>query len=406
METQTAPGGAQYRETSGTPISITPMTVFTDITPGPESGYTNAYTRLIITSRVSGGGTGNGQADTDYAPYKARDPISRFFWGVHSSLNLSANVTLSGGAAPYTASATLLSMDHVSDSANGERFTRVVMHRAENFPLFLVGQDGTHSIVSVKFDLKASDTATGTGAANALAVATGAIKLVSPQAAVLSTLSAATTQNLATALDKAVDQLFSKSIEEEPSGDRDIRTWQPGEGISVQLVIPAEEGDWTGRPVNNVGTWTVTFDDPQPSIFDSVKICANGASHFGLTGASCLAGFDVAARQAEKDINPSAVLNFPLTNGGTALGTVSAYLAQQAGFTSAITGFAGGVNANDVAKLCRAINSSMITIGLNSIDAGIVTVAARSMTQIPRSAAALMAAPTNASACGFAVPLH
>jgi hypothetical protein len=48
----------------------------------------------------------------------------------------------------------------------------------------------------------------------------------------------------------------------------------------------------------------------------------------------------------------------------------------------------------------------MINIGLNYVDAGIVTVAARSMNQIPRRAAAIMADSAIAAACGFAISLR
>jgi hypothetical protein len=316
---------------------------------------------------------------------------------------LSANIKLTGGAAPYSATVTLLSMDHVSDSTDGEQFTRIVTHRAESFPLFLVGRDGTNSIVSVRFDLKASDTPTGSGAAIALSVAQKAITLVAPQAAVLTTLSAPATQNVATALDQALNQLFTKSVEEEPSGDRDIRAWTPGQGVGVALAIPAE-GDWTDKPVNYVGSWTVTFDDPQPSIFDNIKICTQAGNISGLTSNTCFDTFEAAAEQAQKDVTPLSVLNYSLTNGGNSLGTVSAYIAQQSGFTSAISGFASGIKQDGVVKLCRMIDNSMIAIGLNDVDAAIVTVAARKLSQIPSAAVTMMADSANSGACGFAYP--
>lgn len=382
------------------------MTIFNDFTPDPDNAFANAYTRLVIISDLPSGGIGNGAPGEDYVAYDKRGWFERYFWGTHTSLALKANVTISGSATPYNTTVPLISMDHYSDSSDGEKFTRVINHRAENYPLFLVGQDGTNSMVSVQFDLLANDTPTGGGAANALAIATSAIKLVAPQTAVLNTLTATSTQNVASAVDKAVDQLFTSSIEEKQSGDSDIRTWPPGEGISVKLMIPGKEGDWFSKPTESPGTWTITFDNPQPSVFDSVKICPQGPNSAGLSSAICFSTFDAAAIQAQKDVgkNPSAVLNFPLANGGTSVGTVSAYLGQQAGFTGAIGGFANGVPKQDgVVKLCRAIKSSMINIGLNYVDAGIVVVAARSMSQIPASAVAIMENKTNAKDCGYAL---
>lgn len=281
-------------------------------------------------------------------------------------------------AGSYTATVPLVTIDHVSTKSDGESFNRIVYHQAENYPLFLFKADGSNEVVSVKAAVKISNQIQSGAAGAALQVAQNAIKYVAPQSAVLTTLSQQSADNKANAIDAAVNKLFAASVDEEQWSDSDIRMWQSG--VSIIFQIPASEGSLEPDPAP-VGTWTVQFAKPRPSIFYDVDVCPS--TDKSAVGLRCESSFDKAAAVAESKAQPTDVLQFQLLDNGNSLGTIEAYIKKQDWYTAAITAFAGTPKGTDGAKFCRSIKSSMASLNLNTVDQGIIAHAAVAAMSIP-----------------------
>lgn len=359
-------GGAAAAEGSesanqATIAHITPFSQIKESFDGTAKDYlSNSYTRLLVTSELDKT-TDNGTVVE--LPYVGRWWLSRFLVGRHSSTNLSIKVTV--GA--FTTTVPVATVDHISTAGDGESFTRIVYHRSEDFPLFLVKRDGTNDIVSVRSSVRVSDQLQSGAAGTALSVTQSAIRLVAPQASVLTKLSQQTAKDKATALDAAINKLFATNLDEEQWADNDILFW--GKGASIAFSIPYSEGH-TVKPVA-VGTWTVKFESPRPSIFSDTFICESDDQ--GKTKKRCDITFEKAASIAEGEINPADVLAFKLTEGATELGTVDAYVKKQDWYIAGVKAFVSTPKESDVASFCASVRNAVAALDLNSVDQGIIT---------------------------------
>lgn len=416
--TLTGPGLGQGATRSGGPpeqyrqwLDITPLTALSTSFRGPADAaeeYSDAYTRLIITSQTPertsvGGGADSPLAsppptaqNTSQYAYQVRNPVARYFWGARHTVNLTVAVS----AGSFTATVPLVTLDHVSDRANGEKFDRTVVHTAEQFPLLLVKGDGSNNIASAHFQVKTADSVTSNVAATALQLAQNAARAASPQSAVVTSLTEQRTRDVAASIDSAVNQLFTNSLSEAQWLDNDIRRWS--NGVMVSFRMPADEGDWR-HPDQIVGNWFVTFEKPRPSVFSDVLICSDQVR----ARPACAPDFAKAARQAEKDAaaNAAAVLEFQLVAGTQSLGTVAADLQHQTWWTPALTGFAkgrGSVQAIEVAGFCQNIKMAVAALNLNKVDGGIVANAVRLGLPLPDGVAQAM---LHSQACGYVYPL-
>lgn len=375
-------------------ISLTP---FTDLAwTGGETktrAYSDAYTRLVIDSAVSGRDShGERDPDAQVIPltYARRNWFLRYLVAKHYTANLSVRVSTEN----FTATVPLVTIDHISDD-KGEKYLRAVYHRAEAFPLFLVHASGGGGVVSMRFALKVTSDTQSAVAAKAIQLVTTAASAVAPQSRVVTALTAQGTRNLSDAIDNAVGQLFGLSLDEEQWTDRDIRYWQPGQGVSITLRIPKSERDWQG-PVTSadwttaaksldalytVGTWTVGFDEPRASIFSDRRLCS------GRTGNDCLPRPEFIAA-----IPAAEVLSFALVGGGDShYGSVRSYLSQLDWYPQVMSALQRTPGAEESAQFCRRIRSAMTDLGLNALDAAIVVDAARRGLPLPPGAAAAMA---------------
>jgi hypothetical protein len=363
-------------DASTTAPNLLKITPFSDLSPPvswqsiPTTPYSDAYTRLLITS-VTGG---SGPSAPQTLNYNQRNWFQRFFLGIHSSTNLTVKVS----AGSYTATVPLVSIDHVSTKSDGEVFNRILYQQAENYPLFLVKGDGSNEIVSLKATVKISDQIQSGVAGAALQVAQTAIKNVAPQTAVLTALSQKGADNKANALDAAVDKLFAASVDEEQWSDGDIRAWK--EGVTITFRIPTSDGSLEPNPIP-VGTWTVHFAPPRPSIFLDVDLCPK--SHSAAVGDRCASSMQAAAEAAEQEAQPTDVLQFQLLDSGNSLGTVETYIKKQDWYTNGIRQFAGKPTQPQAADFCRSLKSSVAALNLNSVDQGIIAHAAVAAMSIP-----------------------
>jgi hypothetical protein len=381
-------------------ISITP---FSDLTQDfehphkPSDKYSGAYTRLRIVAKhksdVDKGKSTTPPQKTTQLPYLQRNWLRRFFVGLHTSTNFTIKVS----AGAYTATVPLVTIDHVSTKTDGESFTRIVYHQAENYPLFLIKRDGSNGIISIKATVKISNQVSSGAAGAALEIAQSVIKEVAPQSTVLTTLTQQSATNKANAIDTAVNKLFASSVDEEQWTDSDVRLWK--NGVSIKFAIPSVEGVWDGEhsgSLNTLGTWTVHFANPRPSIFSDIDICAESEAKLAKQQKSdirCRLSFDEAAAEVEAEIHPTDVLAFKLIDGGNELGSIDAFIKKQDWYTTAIKAFSSTTpapSASTATDFCRSIKSSMASLNLNYIDQGIIAHSAVAAMAIPDAGYALL----------------
>ena len=398
-----------YRSGGGEHVA---PTRYINVTPFTQMGwsgsdargyrFSDAYTRLVVDSSIanqdSHGNAREGEPQPEPLTYQGRSALARFFDNKHYTANLSVKVNTEN----FTATVPLVTIDHVSDSS-GEKYNRVVYHRAEAFPLFLVKPYGGNGVVSVRVALKVSSDVQSTVAAKAIQLVETTASAVSPQSKVITTLSQQATKNLSDAVDNAVSQLFGMSLDEEQWSDRDIRYWGRKQGVTITLRIPRSEDqwqgpesgkDWSGKSPDGdslytIGTWTIMFDDPRPSIFSDRGFCGSGERE----QADCWPRRDYISH-----IAPAEVLSFQLLNSGSNLGTVKSYLSQLDWFTQAVSVLSKKAGDDDVSQFCRRIKNAITDLGLNSFDAAVVTDAVRRGMPLPKGVSASM--KKQAADCG------
>jgi hypothetical protein len=356
-------------------INITPFTGLAEQwTPASAQGgiFADTYTRLIVTSETANG-SGQGGAEL---PYIERWPIIRYLIGREFAMNLTASVT----AGSFKATVPLLSLDHKSDSNVGEQWSRTVYHSAEAFPLFLVSAAGDGAIPSIRAELKGSIDVSSRLAATGVQVALAVAEDVSPQSKVVTELSKSSVQKKATAVDAAIGKLFGRGIDEGHWSDQDIRYWQWQKGVQITFFIPASESGFDSPGKLPVGAWTVTFDEPRPSLFVDWRIC-NPAAHAALTydGSGlyaplrCARSRDEAIARIFKDVDAASVLKTSLTDGDNNLGQIQNYLSQQDWYKAAQPNLSDPAKAANAAPdFCLHIRNTIIAVGLSTTDANIV----------------------------------
>jgi hypothetical protein len=364
-------------------IDVTPFTQLSDAwdEKSGSGAMSDSYTRLIIQSSTDMHAAGSTGEVVSY-PYRARPWLDRFFVGKDYGINFTAKVTVG----PFEATAPLLTLSHQSNRSVGERWERVVYHSIQNFPLFLVKGNGENSIAVARFSVKGSEELQSRIAASAVQVALNVARAVAPEAAVVTRLSQQSSKDKAQAIDNAVGKLFGVGISEENWSDRDMRRWKRDGGVSVTLKIPENEGDWGGEKLATVGTWTIAFDDPRPSIFSDWRICSPDVAP------RCADNRAQAITAVHGAINAASVLSFSLVDNGNTLGTIRSYLAQQDWYASAQTELAGANAAAAAGLLCRRIRNSITEMSLNGVDADIVVWAVAKGMPLPSGAADAMRA--------------
>lgn len=341
-------------------INLTPLTSVAETATQEESKrnlLSNSYTRLVITSS----GIGDGELNLDY---RKEGLLKRFLWGTKYDFNLTAHITIDS----YETTVPLLSITHQSDS-NGEQWLRSIAHDLLGFPLFLVKGDGSKAIPRVEVTLRGTKENSSHILTTALQVAVAGIQQVSPEAKLLTTLTANASKEKAIAIDNAIGKLFAQGIQEKHSDDRDFNRWVSGKGWQISLKMPTTEKDWD-KNMAEVGTWTITFADPQPSIFSDWRICGNDNDD-----TRCASDRPKALDKVYADLNPARVLSYELarkTDGKPS--KLSDYISQKDYYQSALTNFDGKA-VSDMAtadNLCRMLLIDIADLGLNAEDASII----------------------------------
>lgn len=413
-------------------IQLTPLSRVWTGFDDPDEQYSNFYTRVLINSRhtrddgsvsATGASTGsdNGGVSTPSPltlAYNSRNPLLRALWGKHFSLNLTAYITLG----TFQATVPLVTIDHTSDHSNGEKFVRIVAQTVQNFPLVLLRGDGSNAIATVHFIVKATDTTQSNAAATAIEAAQGIANTLAPEASVVTALNSQTAKDKAVALDKVINSVLARQLDEEQWVDNDVRRW--GKGVMVTFLIPPPDHEtaWNDTAdFRQVGTWTLAFETPRPSVFSDIQIClkkkptagakTSGAKSPAMQHDYCRATRIAAAQAAEADAasRPEQVLNFNLLNGSQSLGTVGAYLKQQSWWESSLKTFGSlqsghAPDGDSVSQFCRAIKQTIVGVGLNVIDASIVVAAVRDQGPLPVAVSTAMKSNADCKYFQFSAP--
>lgn len=397
-------------------LQLTPLsTVWTGF-DNPNQTYSNLYTRVIINSLATraAGSTGDARSDLSGSrgqstadgseqvyDYRDRGPFLRTFWGIHNSLNLTAYVSVG----TFQATVPLVTIDHTSNHSDGEKFVHIVAHTAQNFPLLLLKGDGSNAMATVHFVVKGTDTTQSSAAAAAIEAAQGVATVLAPESAVLTTLSSQSTKDKATALDKAINSVLSRQLDEEQWLDNDVRRWARGAKVTFFIPPSGNESAWSdSQNFQTVGSWMVKFESPRPSVFSDIQICVDDKG-----GNYCRNSVREAADLAQQEAatRPQQVLNFSLLSGGQSLGTVAAYLKQQSWWDTSMKTF-NALKDNEapkkasVTEFCRSIKQSVVAVGLNTIDAGIVIAAIRDGLTLPATVTAAMKSTDSGEDCQYA----
>lgn len=349
-------------------IDISPLTTIMDTdvdskkTAAKENSYNQSYTRLKISSQGLSGDEKLG--DGIYAP---GNKMKLFGSKNTCSVNLAAKVSI--GA--YQATIPLLTLSHGNDN-EGEKWRQVIAHKLLNYPLFLIKGDGRDSIPEIRLTLSGDKSVNSNAASLALGLTVAALQIVSPEAKVLTTLTAESTKNKATAIDNTINRLFSTGIAEEHLSHRDLRLLNDKGGFKVLLQLPTKECTWNSQELSDVGMWTIGFDAPRPSVFSNWRICSDGESAKQL----CAADRKSALAKTWEEVkgNPGKVLNFQISTGSTPeLSSIRAYLVQKPWYIAAENAFDGKAKDQGTAEgLCKNIFNEMTGLGLNGDDAGFV----------------------------------
>lgn len=350
-------------------VNLTPLSTYNDewVNNKPDgASFSNAYTRLLIISKLPADGGDN--SDTTILPYVKRHLFVRALAGKDFSVNLTANVTV--GA--FESTIPLATIGHQSNS-DGEKWNRVIHHSKSNFPLFLVKADGSTSVPVIKLSVNGTKSYTSRGAAAAVQVALGIARATGQTTSVVTQLSEQSTKDKARAIDDAISKLFSSGITEEHWTDRDLRAWSTSDenqprGVIVNFRIPSDEEDWNS-PLLEVGSWTITFDYPRPSIFSDWRICSTDALP------RCTIDRPSAEKKVREEINAGQVLNYKLINENQGVDTIRAFISQQDWYISAQVGLVNkdeNIVKETASTMCRRITNEITGLGLNGFDASIV----------------------------------
>lgn len=368
-------------------IDLTPLTDFNNLhkeNTAQGNLIANTYTRILIT----GEGYEKSGAESEL-DYNNRSWLARYFWAKKYDLNLSARILIGC----YETTVPLVTISHNS-GREGEQWLRTVNHQFLSSPLFLVKEDGSMSVPSIHFKLSASNEYTSNMAGSALQVAITAIRQISPEAKILTTLTEQSSKDTARAIDEAIGKLFGSSIMEEHIYDQALRKWQSEGGVSISLYIPKQEGNFSDASKCNVGKWIVNFDEPRPSIFSDWRLC--GVAKEGIR---CKKNKNEALKAIYKEISPGQVLSYELMKAGAKSITIRSYITQQEWYISALSSFSNKIATDkEIAEtICRNIVNSITDLGLNSEDADIVVWAA--INGLPKAKNMYQNAYKNAETC-------
>ena len=348
-------------------LDVTPMTFYfdKDKDQSPVS-FSGTYTRLVITSK-----TGEATEKKRSMPYPASTTFKLLqYMVVAQQYDVNLSVKLKVGE--YEETIPLVTLSRTSDK-NGDSWIRDVTHDRRSFPWFVVHTGADASVPRITVDFSGSKKLGSGLAGSALQIALTGIKMVAPEATVVTRLSTNTAKDKAAAIDQALGKLFSNKLNERHTSERDLAKWNPEGGLQVQLGVPTQDGQWDGD-IQSIGIWTITFAPPRASIFSDWALCGEEDAT-----KRCKQNLEAAAREVRKEVELelSSVLAHPLIKTSAGDLSIKDYLLQQSWFSAAESALSGteALDKWHADGLCRATSDAMLKLGLNSIDSKLVVMA-------------------------------
>ena len=135
--------------------------------------------------------------------------------------------------------------------------------------------------------------------------------------------------------------------------------------------MPTTDSEWD-KNLAEVGTWTITFADPQPSLFSDWRICEEEEAKSDV---HCASNREKAFSKVYTGLNAPQVLSYELAKKSDGKPSkLSEYISQQDYYQSVLTNFNKDM-ASDKAtadNFCRKLLNDMTALGLNGEDATIV----------------------------------
>lgn len=340
-------------------MDVTPMTIYTDLDLTPSNvSFAGAYTRLLITSRL---------AENRDKAMSMGYPPGKWYQNIVISQQYDINLSAKLKVGEYEETVPLVTLSRTSDK-NGDSWLRDLTRDRRSFPWFLVREGADASVPRVTVDFSGSKTIGSGVAGNALQIALAGIKMVAPEATVVTRLSTNTAKDKAAAIDQVLGKLFSNKLNERHTSERDLEKWTPAGGLVVQVSVPNQDGAWDGD-LKTIGSWTITFAPPRASIFSDWSICAqDDDSHH------CKTSLAAAGVEVRKTVDIGAVLAHPLLKTSAGDLSIKDYLLQQSWFSGAETAMSGSEELDrwQAEGLCRTTSDTMLKLGLNLIDAQLV----------------------------------
>lgn len=349
-------------------IDITPLTGYSDLDRAlgisSVAFHHNAYTRLTIVGYpYELSGSDNTKASR-VSGYQEDNWFRRYFIGLKRDISLS--VKMRSGS--YEETVSLATLSSTSDR-NGLSWNRDVVHDVTGFPWFLVTRDASAPVPRIAVQARYTR-AMESGVATATLQATlGAIKAVSPQSTVVTTLSEPATRDRAAAIDQVINNLFASEINETHHSDRNLVWWRADGGIRVAFRVPKSTSDWNGQ-YDAVGSWAIGFAPPRPSLFSEWHICQADTPAY-----RCKSDYATAEQAAYATKNAANILRYPLIKTSSGVITIRKWILQEDWYTSAQSSFISDARSDKLTAnaLCLTTAEKVTELGLNDIDAALVT---------------------------------
>ena len=364
-----APPSPSLASTQTPQIDVTPITAYknTNNQDGIDIPFSDAYTRIVITSVTSEGPRSDGssrQGEVQTMGYQERGWLERYVMGKKYDLNLTAKIRI--GA--YEETIPLTTLSHTSNR-EGESWGRNISHELSGFPWFLVKPGDAASVPNVSVEFTGSETYQSGVAATTLQAALSGIRAVAPEVTVVTTLSNAGTKDKANAIDAAISKIFSNSISERHVSDRELEKWRTSGGMEITVNAPRKDADWNGS-LGRLGVWTIAFELPRVSVFSDERLCPSGSSKL----LHCVNSLKTGQDEVWKKANATSILAYPLIKNAGNSTTIKTYLLQQPWFGTIQAGFSGNQASDQwlAEGLCMTVRDSITGLGLNSNDAELI----------------------------------
>lgn len=349
-----APGS---NDASRNPTPLVDILQYIDIkTPAgarSRETYVGGYTKLYVAHVDKDGG--------EAAGYKAREPMARFFAGKSASRALLFRVKVSDPGIAGTV--TVASSTDESTRKTGESWKRDLDGDRFLTPYFRVEPTTT---ITLTTELATTFSQDASAIGDVLSTVKGALAIVAPSAALVTTLNSDRVSGGSQALESAVQQLFGESLRERSTEEFGPDQWSTTGIRTVTVKFPM---DWkpSDEKAAEIGQWVLKTMPARVSIFAETPLCG--------AGATC--DSTAQAKTAFARLSPATVSNFAIAEGVPLL----RHLAGQDAIASAIGRLNDAASATPVvpaqqsasaALLCSLVAAEANNIGLNEYDGAAV----------------------------------